>query len=87
MPYIAKTDRIFYEPELSKLKFKIDKDTKKGELTYLIYSIAIGYLNRKEESYENISNTISSLIDAAEELRRRRLNPYEDKKLTQNEDI
>ncbi len=86
MPYIPLKDKNKFEPELKKLLDKIKK-LGKGELTYLVYAIALQDIKDKGKSYTNISSAISCLIDAAEELRRRHLNPYEDLKIKENGDV
>lgn len=85
MPYTKKEDREKFEPELKKLIDKIKKaETAKGDLTYLVYVITLEYIKSKGKSYTNISSAISSLQDAAEEMRRQVLNPYEDEKIKEN---
>ncbi len=74
-----------YEPEVSKLRHKLNKK-EKGDLTYLVYVLGIESF-KERESYTNISNAISCLNDAAEEIRRRFLNKYENKKIKENGDI
>lgn len=86
MPYIERHRRQNYEPYLSELKENMRWNEKKGDLTYLVYSLALSSFYRNK-SYTTISNAISSLIDAAEEIRRRHLNGYEDKKIQENGDI
>ena len=87
MPYTTKEDIKKYEPYLENLRKRM-KEVKnsKGDLTYLVYCLGIEYF-RGRESYTNISSAISSLNDAAEEIRRRYLNPYEDKKIEENGDV
>ena len=87
MPYINKEKREIYEPELSKLREKIkSNETLKGNLTYLVYCLGLEFFKDKK-SYTNISMAVSCLQDAAEEIRRRHLNPYEDKKIQENGDV
>ena len=86
MPYITRDDKDKYEPYLSRLRSLINEKTKKGELTYLVYTLGLEFF-KDRKSYTNISTAISSLQDAAEELRRRHLNPYEDKKIEENGDV
>jgi hypothetical protein len=86
MPYISGEDKQKYEPALSELRKLIDLDSKKGELTYLVYCLGMEWF-KDRESYTNISTAISCLDDAKEELRRRYLNPYEDKKLIENGEV
>jgi len=95
MPYIKQEDKDKYEPELKGLRRKlldggqrvgIHPPIPKGDLTYLAYSLGLSYFKNRE-SYTTISTAISSLYDAAEELRRRHLNPYEDEKIEENGDV
>lgn len=87
MPYIDQKTRDELEPSLKPLLDKIGINTKKGELTYILYSIALKYLNTHGRSYQNISETVSSLADAENEMRRRILGPYEDQAIERNGDI
>lgn len=86
-PYIKQEDREKFRPGLEDLKEILEaKQLPKGELTYLVYSQALSYFTGRE-SYTNISDAISALNDAGEELRRRFLNDYEDKKIDENGDV
>lgn len=80
MPYIEQ-----------KLKDLIDAGsppTTKGELNYKVTKEAIAYLLRQDKiGYTSISETIAALTDAAAELRRRLLDPYEDEKIVTNGDV
>ena len=87
MPYVPEDQRKRFEPETSKLKRKLELICRpKGTLTYLVYSLGVSYFKGRE-SYTSISDSISALNDAAEEIRRRYLNPYEDKKRGINGDV
>jgi hypothetical protein len=87
MPYTKKEDREKYEPILGELRKKMrEVETSKGDLTYLVYCLGLEYFKDKE-SYTNMSSAISSLCDAAEEIRRVHLNPYEEKKIKENGDV
>jgi len=83
VPYITQKDREQYEPELSKLKEKLNVKHK-GDLTYLVFCLGLEYFNKRGISYTSMSNAISCLNDAAEEIRRKYLNPYEDAKQKEN---
>ena len=86
MPYIKRSDKEPYDDHISALRDEMHA-CKKGELTYILYAIALGYIKNEGRSYTNISTAISCLIDSAEELRRRELNPYEDVKMLENGDV
>jgi hypothetical protein len=89
MPYTTLQDREKFNPTFQEFLLKMEncRDISKGDLTYLLYVLAKRYIQLKGKSYTHISSAISSLIDAAEELRRRELNPYEDEKIKENGDI
>jgi hypothetical protein len=87
MPYTKKEDREKFEPYLQNLLDQLDLSDSKGDLTYIAYKIALEWIKVHGESYTNISSVISSLIDAAEELRRKKLNPYEDQKCKENGEV
>lgn len=75
MPYIPKKDRSKLFPET------------KGELNYLVTTIALDFLKKKGLTYQNISDSIAALNDAASELRRRVLDFYEDEMIHTNGDL
>ena len=86
MPYIDKKSREKYDKDLARLRKLINEQSSKGDLTYILYSLALEYFKGRE-SYTKISESIGSLSDAGEEIRRRKLNPYEDKKIKENGDV
>ena len=87
MPYVPEDQRKRFEPDLSKLKRKLELIYRpKGTLTYLVYSLGVSYFKGRE-SYTAMSDSISALNDAAEEIRRRYLNPYEDEAIKRNGDV
>lgn len=85
MPYIEYRDKekwlgtVLSVPNMTEIK--------KGELTYILFKLAVKYIIDKGESYTNISCAVSCLDDAKEEIRRRLLNPYEDKMIIKNGDV
>jgi len=85
MPYIPQESRKDYDLALQDLDF--DEKAKKGELTYVLYVIALRYIETKGTSYTTVSDAIGCLTDSAEEIRRRILNPYEDEKIKENGDV
>ena len=83
----TKNKRKDFEPEMKGLKRKLELIYRpKGSLTYLAYSLGISYFKGRE-SYTAMSDAISALDDAAEEIRRRHLVPYERKKIVDNGDV
>jgi len=83
-PYIKQERRIGLE-EL--LETAIERVEIKGELTYCAYKLALDYIKQKGKNYQNISDAVAALNDAAHEIRRRVMDDYEDKKCIQNGDI
>ena len=89
MPYTTLENRRKFEPSLNDLRNSMDPNNLgKGDMTYLVYCIGLEYIKKRGgDSYTNISTAISCLNDAAEELRRKKLNPYEDDKIIENGDV
>ena len=84
MPYIPKNRRPYFTDELDVC---IDGIEKKGDLTFCVYYLALKMAQSRVMNYTNISSAISCLKDAADELRRRHLDPYEDGAIEKNGDI
>jgi len=84
MPYIKQEKRLILENYLEEIAPSLEA---KGELTYCIYKLGIEYLKHHDINYQNISDCISAMNDAAAEFRRRILNDYEDEKIRENGDI
>lgn len=65
----------------------------KGAINYIVSRIAFGamqhscFANGKSPGYTDISMAVGALTDAAEEMRRRKLNPYEDGAVKKNGDL
>ena len=55
-----------------------------GDLNYILYKFAKYHI---KPSYKNYKNFLAELNEAAEEVRRRLLVPYEEKKMKENGDI
>ncbi len=58
-----------------------------GELNFLITDIVTGYLIKKGEKYQTYNDIIGALEGAKLELYRRKIAPYEDKKIDENGDV
>lgn len=85
VPYIKPEDREKYKVTIAKLLLDLC-GTGKGDLNYVVSLLAWEWAKSHGGGYTNISNAIGALQDAAEELRRRKLNPYEDEKIAENGD-
>ena len=57
-----------------------------GELNFAITEVLIGYLKEKKESYQTYNDIMGALEGAKLELARRKIFPYEDKKIAENGD-
>ena len=64
---------------------EVPKDS--GELNYLITLLIQDYLEYKNESYQTYNDIIGALEGAKLELYRRKIAPYEDKKIKENGDV
>ena len=84
MPYIKKERRKVFDDFLEKLALEVQNE---GELNYCIYKLASLVIDRKGESYSNLSMCSSAMEHAKLEWYRRKLAPYEDKKIEENGDI
>lgn len=58
-----------------------------GELNYVFTNIALDYITRMGEAYQNYNDIFGAMECAKQELYRRRIAPYEDKKIEQNGDV
>jgi len=84
MPYIKQDKRTQLDPYLAELAAKV---TTEGELNYCIYKISCLLIERLGESYGNYSMCSSAMEHAKLEWYRRRVAPYEDRKIEENGDI
>lgn len=74
MPYITKERaRTIREAYLGDIETK-------GELNYAITTLLVEYLVNNGKSYQTISDVVAAAQDAADEMKRRVLAPYEDDK-------
>lgn len=82
MPYVKQERR----PELDKVvKSMIDANVvADGDLNYILFKFC---RYNVKESYNSYKNYIGELHEAAAEIRRRILAPYEDKKIEENQDV
>ena len=82
MPYIIEKKR----PVLDHVvKLMNDLDVKAdGDLNYILYAFCKRHVT---PSYNNYKNYLGELNEAAEEIRRRLLAPYEDQKILENGDV
>ncbi len=84
MPYITPDRRAAFDALLERMAPEVQSE---GELNYCIYKLATLVIGRIGESYSNLSMCSSAMEHAKLEWYRRRLVPYEDKKIDENGDI
>lgn len=84
MPYIPKNRREVFDSYLEKIAKELENE---GELNYCIYKLSSLLIEKIGESYHNLSLCSSAMEHAKMEWYRRRLVPYEDKKIKENGDI
>ena len=58
-----------------------------GELTYVIYSEILKYLDTKGSNWQAYSDILGALEGAKLEIYRRRVAPHEDSKIQENGDV
>ncbi len=99
MPYIDKERKAELEPGIVLLKehmdllstkyghLKLPVSLQKGDLTYIVYALALHYITLKGSSYQNISDSKAALQDASDEIHDRVLRLYENRKMIQNGDV
>ena len=58
-----------------------------GELNFAITEVIIGYLKEKKESYQTYNDIMGALVGSLLELYRRKISPYEDRKIEENGDV
>lgn len=82
MPYVKEEAR----PELDKIVAEMAWQGIKanGDLNYILFKYC---KYNVEPSYNNYKNFMAELNEAAEEIRRRILAPYEDTKIVENGDV
>lgn len=80
MPYIKPQKRAW-------LLDKYEDPENAGELNFLITAVVIEYLLMNKESYQSYNDALGALEGAKLELYRRKIAPYEDKKIVENGDV
>jgi len=87
MPYIKKADREQIAPVLDALLAEINCVTPAGELNYIITRIMHKAHNATINGYARYNEIIGALECAKLELYRRKIVPYENKKIKENGDV
>lgn len=88
MPYIRPERREDLDPMVDALAAKLrEMSCVRGDLNYVVTQLVLSALKPESGwSYHSLSDTISVLRDAADEIARRMLGPYEDKAVIKNGD-
>jgi len=89
MPYIVKENRAKFIAIIDEVEsaFLFDK-VEAGELNYILTEIIIRFLKRNGGfRYKDINDAIGALECCKQELYRRLVAPYEDKKIKENGDV
>lgn len=84
MPYIEKLKRDSFKNDIGSLAEKIQN---KGDLNYVICELVGQLILKTRIGYTQISEWIDAVNGAERELTRRILDPYEDIKKNDNEDV
>jgi hypothetical protein len=80
-PYIAQEDRTKLDAFLEGLSRNVDS---KGELTYALTMLALGYVDKHGKSYDSYSDVLGCLSATKMELYRTEVAKYEDTKRVSN---
>jgi hypothetical protein len=84
MPYIPENRREFFDNLLRQCAGHVQNE---GELNYCFYKLATLLIEKTGESYANLSMCSSAMEHAKLEWYRKRLAPYEDRKIAEHGDI
>jgi hypothetical protein len=84
MPYIDPRDRENQEEQIEELSDALLTD---GHLNYAITRLVHEWIAHRGESYETYNAAVGVLECAKLELYRRRVAPYEDRKIAENGDV
>ena len=86
MPYIKKEDKDKYNKIIDEL-IEIVTIKNAGELNFLLTCICLSYLAGKEEKYQLYNDILGALEGCKQELYRRKISSYENKKIEENGDV
>ncbi|MFA6427075.1 MAG: hypothetical protein WCW16_01345 [Candidatus Magasanikbacteria bacterium] len=84
MPYISQPDRDRLDGAIENLTKLINPNQRAGDLNYSITRLLL--LNQGEGRYKDWNELVGVLECAKQELYRRKIGPYEDKKMEENGD-
>ena len=84
MPYVKQSNRDRIDPLLNPLVNFVCGDADEGNLDYIITRLCLAW---EPKTFSDFATLIGVLDLVSDELKRRRLHPYEDAKMMQNGDI
>lgn len=90
MPYIKQAERRRYDKLIEKLAVEVgfvDDILLPGHLNYVVTKLTARVIRQRTPSYYHLHMILNVLPMAEGELRRRILDPYEDKKIEENGDL
>jgi hypothetical protein len=87
VPYIPRLDRPDFDVEIDQLVERLRENPSPGNLNYVVSSITLALIPKVGARYSGVSAYIAALNDAAAEIRRRVLDPLEDRKIAENGDL
>ena len=90
MPYIKTERRIRLDASINRLvdKLWLLGQPVKGDLNYVVTRLVLAALKPEAGwNYQSLSDAVGALQDAADEIKRRMLAPYEDHCIKRNGDI
>jgi hypothetical protein len=88
MPYIKHEDKKRFITILDTLQQTVNSGgISNGDLNYLMTCLAKMYLSKHGESYNTLSDVVKAFECAKLEFYRRKVAPYEDRKIKENGDV
>ena len=90
MPYIKQEDRLKFHYDLEEIDYPKEVGViaeNAGDLNYAITMILKSYLEKKGENYATHNEIVGMLECCKQEWIRRKVSPYEDKKIEENGDV
>jgi len=88
MPYIKRENRPRLDWIANNLAAELSGEGVTGNLNYILFKTFVNLQRlNKCNNYQSMSRYLAELHEAAEEIRRRKLAPYEDQKIKINGDV
>jgi hypothetical protein len=89
MPYIKKEQRSYFDQSIAAIvDALVSSECSPGDVNYVVSRIVAGAMKPEDGwTYHSLSHAVSVLRDAATEMERRLMGPYEKKAISRNGDI